>query len=570
MNKYLFFLILLIPCININAQGFDVIKFTAEYNLHENGKFDVTEKYKVNFVAYKHGIYRTLPTYFTFTDSLGKTFRTWLDISNIEVSNHPFSVNNIFSKRINKSLRIKIGDINKTVIGPKFYKIKYSVDNGLMFDQHQDYFYWNIKTTEWKAEFKDIEFSIHLPKNIPDDSVSCYVYSGTTGNSQLSNTFDYQFTDGVLTGKLKKGEVSTSKDNLTVLIKFPKGYFPETNPWISFLKNNLWIPIILILFLSFFILWYVYGKDRKVISGIQYYPPKGVNPALAGYLINDKLSHNDILTLLPYFGANGHISIKEIKDLENQKQPDLLIKKLKPLPKDAKNYEKTFFDGLFRDHSKQVKMSQLKNKFYPFLLKTKSYLLKEGMAYYNQKSENIKWKLGIWMVIFFLAAIIFTFIWWGGLAGLCMFGTAVVLFILNRYMSKKNKKGDAVYSELKGFKMFISTAEQHRLKMLLEKDPYYFEKTMPYAMAFGLLDKWAERFSSLKFESPTWYSSVPGVAFTAATFTHQFSGSMNTFQSVAVSSPATSSSGGSGFSGGGFSGGGFSGGGGGGGGGGSW
>ena len=89
-----------------------------------------------------------------------------------------------------------------------------------------------------------------------------------------------------------------------------------------------------------------------------------------------------------------------------------------------------------------------------------------------------------------------------------------------------------------------------------------FEKTLPFAMAFGLGARWAKAFAPLNLPPPTWYQgAVIGASWSPVDFEKSLSGWSNSM--IAASSPPRSSGSGSG-------GGGFSGGGGGGGGGGSW
>jgi uncharacterized membrane protein len=93
----------------------------------------------------------------------------------------------------------------------------------------------------------------------------------------------------------------------------------------------------------------------------------------------------------------------------------------------------------------------------------------------------------------------------------------------------------------------------------------FFEKLLPYAVAFGVEKVWAGRFKDIKLHNPDWYQSYDNRAFTTAYFLGSMNSSFSNFRTSAT--PTRSSSGfSSGFS----SGGGFSGGGGGGGGGGSW
>ena len=119
---------------------------------------------------------------------------------------------------------------------------------------------------------------------------------------------------------------------------------------------------------------------------------------------------------------------------------------------------------------------------------------------------------------------------------------------------------------LLGFREFISTAERSRLESLQQDDPQYFYKILPYAMVFGLSDKWASLFKDISVEQPDWYqSSTPLMGYAMAS--HLTSSLTSSVNDAITTISHSSSDGGGGFGGGG---GGFSGGGGGGGGGGSW
>ena len=127
-----------------------------------------------------------------------------------------------------------------------------------------------------------------------------------------------------------------------------------------------------------------------------------------------------------------------------------------------------------------------------------------------------------------------------------------------------------VAGELLGLREFIETAEKDRLEMLVDENPQYFYAILPYAMVFGLTDKWSNQFANIEFEQPEWFNTYnPGIytgAMMARAISHSVTDSIK--DSIAQSSiDTTSSSSSGGYSGGGHS---FSGGGGGGGGGGSW
>jgi uncharacterized membrane protein len=113
----------------------------------------------------------------------------------------------------------------------------------------------------------------------------------------------------------------------------------------------------------------------------------------------------------------------------------------------------------------------------------------------------------------------------------------------------------------RGFRTVIETAETH-MSRWAEKENV-FTRYLPYAVVFGLTDKWAKAFADLGVEPDTSGFYVGPHAFMLADFGEAIDGFAITTGGTLGSTP--SASGGSGFGGGGSSGGG-----GGGGGGGSW
>ena len=111
----------------------------------------------------------------------------------------------------------------------------------------------------------------------------------------------------------------------------------------------------------------------------------------------------------------------------------------------------------------------------------------------------------------------------------------------------------------KGLKNFLSSQER-QLKFQADKQ-MFFEKLLPYAVAFGVEKIWAKRFEKFDLKPPDWYQGYPGSTFNSVVFANSLNSSYSSFSS-ASHPPASTGSG--------FGGGGFSGGGGGGGGGGRW
>ena len=180
-----------------------------------------------------------------------------------------------------------------------------------------------------------------------------------------------------------------------------------------------------------------------------------------------------------------------------------------------------------------------------------------------------------------------------GTAGLYVFTAASVLliimaFVFHKLLRAPTVSGRKLLDQIEGFRMYMTTAEEERLKVLHppEKTPELFERYLPYALALDCENEWNAKFAAVLAAagaaaaaagvatSPNWYSGESWNPNNTGSFTESIGSSLSTSTSSASVPPGTSSgSGGSYSSGGGFSsggGGGSSGGGGGGGGGSGW
>ncbi len=192
-------------------------------------------------------------------------------------------------------------------------------------------------------------------------------------------------------------------------------------------------------------------------------------------------------------------------------------------------------------------------------------------------------KLGSLMAMFFFipfmiagvaapAAILFG---GDGSPGLYMLiGTAVLLGIVNlvffHLLRAPTVPGRKLLDQLEGFRMYMTTAEEERLKILQppDKTPELFERYLPYALALDCENEWNTKFAAVLAAAalagaaaPIWYSGRNWDWGRTGSFTDSLGSGLAS--SVASASTAPGSSSGS-------SGGGSSGGGGGGGGGSGW
>ncbi len=555
-------LLLLLP-FAVVSQDFEVDSCAVEITIDKNGSFLVREVYNLRFFSAKHGIYRDIVTRYDVKDSSGQVNQQDIQISQVRVPGHPYQVTGGFFQRFNQVKQVKIGDPDKTVTGSQHYEINYRVTNAWAYNESATLFYWNIKPADWHARFHTIRFRIQLPENLPLTPSDYVVYYGNQGDTLPSDQVALRYANGILSGQTVAGATSDSGQALTVLIRLPRNYIAPAGALTTLWQEWGWTACLGMVLLGYFWLWWRHGKDNRVVAVVTYYPPEGIDPALAGYLENDKgtMEVNDLMALIPYWGTQGIIKVEEVPRRNILSKSDTIIHRLGELPSTAAAYERTLFQGLFKGNSSAVRISTLKEKFHTTLATAIGQVKEAAAPFYLPVSSRLKVILYVVLVVFLLLGTAVALIYWGFWAAGATLVTAILLLCINYSMLKRNPQGDELLSALKGFRMFIRVAEEKRIKMLLDEDPSYFEKTMSYAMAFGLLERWGKKFEQLGAPPPGWYTSSTGIPFSSQHFTRSFGTTMSQVQRTLVSTPSSSS----GSSGGGSSGGGF-----GGGGGGSW
>ncbi len=544
---------------NGNSQGFEVDKAQVDIYISEKGYFDVVENYDLTFTEYKHGIYRYLQTKYNLTTAAGNEEIRKIKIRKVEVPKHKFDSDPNFIQDLTDNFEIKIGDKDVTVIGPQHYEIKYRVYDAFLFEDSQIQFYWNVKPNGWYANFRQLDFSIHPPKNLDLGLDSFFVYSGESGGTLESEEFDVEYSNGVFIAKSRPGFQSGLGQSVTALLKLPLKSIKEIKPFWPFWTYYGWTMILGAILITFYWIWNKHGKDDKVVMAISYFPPIGVDPAMAGFLIDDRADTPDLISLIPSWGSRGIIRMEQIPKSGIFGKEDTKLIRIRPLPMDSPDYEEEIFNGLFGAEGsideQEVLISSLKNTFYTTMSSAKEKLKSKAQVYYDPKARKVKTQTTVGLILVNIALFLLFLFTWGLFAALAVIPVTIFLLIMTPYLVKKNSKGNDALSELKGFKQFIKVAEENKLKMLLRDSPNYFETTMAYALAFGLFDQWAKKFEALNLQPPSWYSSPVGI-MTMNSFSNSFASSMTSAQSTMVSAPSSSSSGGGGSSGGGFGGGG--------------
>jgi uncharacterized membrane protein len=143
-------------------------------------------------------------------------------------------------------------------------------------------------------------------------------------------------------------------------------------------------------------------------------------------------------------------------------------------------------------------------------------------------------------------------------AGLVLAG--VITVVLGSRMAHKTAAGSAVHAQSLGFKEYLLTAEAGQIEF--EEASNIFSRYLPYAVVFGVADRWAKTFADVAKAAeaagqtlvmPTWYvwsgNAFPDFGSIANGVDNFSTTSTGTFTSTPGSSGSSGFSGGGGFSG---------------------
>lgn len=563
----LLFFVFAIPVQAQSLGGFSLKGFDSKIVVHQDGTFDVEETIKGEFLEARHGIFRYIPNRYTRED--GSWFSIRLQV--VEVTRfdeyEDFHVKEPYAiYREGAYQVIKIGDPDKVYGGFFEYKIKYQVDNALLYHDLADELYWNVTGNDWEVPLGKVTATVWIEglNNMKNAKlVDCFTgFSGSVQHDCLINNSSFD-------------QVSfTATDPLTIKIQFQKAIVSEPSTWKKFnwwfLDNWDWFLLIIPLVSAgvLFHAWHYHGRDPKGKGTIiaEYEPPANLLPTEIGTLIDSKVHPHDFSAAIVDLAVRGYLQI--IEETEEKWGPDkkeYKFKKISDADEALKIYEKDILQAIFGDQkivhlkNRATQIAQVRAK-----VSTKIYENLAMQGFYVKNPRTARWVyagIGIGIAFFgHVMGMIAYSVLDRPVAHIAFFATAGMFLLFAPFMPKRTEKGAVALDMAKGFKLFLETAEKYRIEW--QEKEGIFEKYLPYAMVFGVADKWAKALATQTGnKAPGWYVMRAGQTFSVPNLTNSVSSFVDS--AAKVSAPQSSSGGGSG--GGGFSGGGF-----GGGGGGSW
>lgn len=572
-KKFLFFLSISIFSFSLlssisfartNITDWYVKNYDTEVIVNKDSSLLITERIIADCgsLPNKHGIFRILPYEIKTDKGVIKMPIKLISITDFKGNPYKYQATNDF---LNKTITWKIGDPNKTVTNENNYQIVYQINNAIRFsDQNFDELYYNLLGTFWQLDIDNFSAKIIFPQEITKNNSQIYLYSGYQGE-KTNFLADYSWQNN--NSLYISSKTPLLKDQgITFSAAIPKGIFQKPSIFITFDKTYFLYLIPLIAFIISFKTWKKYGKDprydKKTIIP-EFEIPENLTPLEASMLFNNFILQNRAITAtLIYFATKGLMTIEEEKkgklSLLRQK---FIFHKVKDPADELKDLEAEtlLFNTIFPNGNKENDTVS----FGPLFMENRSKIQKtiyKDLANRNLVSEKsllLRNKFIIAAIIIFFLTFILVFI------NFSFILTSIILGIFGALLPQTTLKGQEVKWRLKGFKLYLETAEKYRAQFYEKEN--IFEKFLPYVITFDMTKLWITKMKQIYGEQymnsyvPAWYVSSSG--FRTQMDFDSFTTSLSHISSSMSSSIGSSS---------GAGGGGSSGGGGGGGGGGGW
>lgn len=566
-----------------NGENWRITNYTVDATVDEHGTTSVRLTLAFDFGNDAgHGPYLTFP----LRQAIANDPDHWrmLDTSIGQVSSPSGADAAVQTDTQDGNLLVRVGSEGRTFIGVQTYQVNYTI-RGLIAPRQAtsglDEFNWNVIGTGWEVPIDAAKVTVTGPVDVT--RAACFQGRSFTTGCEASTAADTASfaADGIGNGS-----------GMQVVAGFPAGTFTGAQARLErrFTVGNMfpvtpWTAGVAGV-LSVLGLAAVFRRTRRssrdqVYLGltpgvvpapgqegtvghqaheapvaVQFTPPKGARPGELGTLIDATADNKDISATIIDLAVRGHLSIAQTGKRDwtftRGNGGDQLVA-----------YESQLLNRIFSAGG-QVSTDDLKDSSYAGLLSdTKG-------ALYRRVATELKWftanpstvralafAVGIGLVVVGAGVGLLLGLFGWGLVGLAGVVTGLAVMVMNNRFGSRTATGSAVLAQTRGFELYLRTAEADQIRF--EEGIDVFSRYLPYAIMFGVAERWTKVFSQLAeqgrytFNTPWYYGYGYGFAY------HNFASSLDSLAGTMTSSlqsATAATSGGSGFSGGGGFGGG--------------
>jgi len=534
-----------------------ILSYHSDIEVHPDATMTVVETVRVRAegINIRRGIYRDFPT--DYKDGFGNRYRVSFEVLDVTRDGRPEAWR---VEAHANGVRVYAGRA-EVFLEPGVYEyaIRYRTSRQLGFFEDHDELYWNVTGNGWAFPIDAASASVTLPEGVPPESVGIVGYTGPYGSRARSAE------TGVRDGRawIETTQPLHPREGLTLVVTWPKGFVQAPTRgqrlrWLLADNRGLLIALSGLALVAAYLLlsWSRYGRDPA--PGVifpQYEPPEGYSPASARFIRRMGYDDRTFAAAVVNLAVKGCLEIRETDgeySLWRKQGPDTALAP----------GERVLLSQIFRA-GPVIELDDANHKIIGGALRAhrRALRLNYERVYFATNSPLLI--PALLMSIGVAVAVVLS----GGLtpaAAVVMALTLVVIGGFHFLMKAATPRGRELLDRLEGFRMYLDVAERDDLNLRNppEKTPQLFEMYLPFALALGVEQAWAEQFAEVfarlgaggESYRPIWYHGDFSPARVGS-----FTTSVGRSLTSAIASSATppgSSSGGGGFSGGGGGGGG--------------
>lgn len=477
-----------------------ITSYVADFDVHEDGGMDVVETLTVDFpVSDRHGIFR-------FLDRLDPSAPDVRHrISDVEVT---YDGDDVPVERSQEDLRydvLRIGDPDRYVPpGEHVYEIRYHVTSAITPGDdvaEPSQFYWNLVPQGWQQEIAETDLTVHLPA--PAEDVQCAIGVGEvdTGDCQV---------DGEGTTDLRIRTTALDDHTPVTVLVGQDIVTPDqtTLPWSPrfdrVLGSSLWMPGLALLLalapVALVVRWLVQTRDPAPPFPLQYAPPEGIGPAQAHYIANETTGRTQFVASLMHAAEHGAARLDHrtkgrwaITTLDGHASLAGLDPVTRSLTSIIPSKAGSAFEFSRGDH---IAGSRLQTAFHTHRVALERWVNNARVMERCGPGPKAR----VLMVVAVVAELVWVGFALGGavdvsvlalpLAGYAGLGLPL---LRAKETTRRTPAGRELWSRVGGFRRMLATPSAEARFDFSGREELY-TAYLPWAVAFGCADQWAEKY----------------------------------------------------------------------------
>jgi uncharacterized membrane protein YgcG len=557
-------LVLSVPGVAVATAGQErILTYAVSAEVQVDGVVVVTERIRYHFADPRHGIFRFIPLYYPLVDSDGNADR--FEARKLEIVDYsatmdgqdvPF-VEDTAASGADTNFVLRVGDENREVTGDHDYRLDYRLRGMLNAPGGRPELFWDALGKESNIPVDHAEVTVTAPG--PIGRVRCVVGGGECGTTRVTGESALFMADGI--GANKAVTVTVGLPD-TVVVPPPIMRASRTlvgRSWDNLVHpgREVGMPVLVAVIVTMVELalcalvglrsYRSRGRTSPEPLVMRSEPPTGVPAGLCGLLLRGKVNRGAAAAVLTDMAVRGVLTITEVPGGFQV----AWVGGRKKIRHKVHRYERPIVSTL----SDPVTLTGKRKDSVAFsraLGTLPERLADEAVRrgwFTVPPLEARKVRItGVMILVLSAVALIIA-----GLAGLAWWLVPVVLVGLvlcwkpHLVLRGRTTLGSAARSQVVGFRQFLQTAE---LGQFAGDDlRAVFNRYLPYALAFGLAERWAAKFAAAGITPDRWFTGNTNDTSDAdyLTFTSKVS-SVSTSPITVSSSTGSSSSGSGGVS----------------------